>query len=75
MAEKRKKLQLRDYVGRKVRTLRELRNSLCSIPKGTVCTVTSTWRSGVMLRGEACRKCGVEVYIAQVHRDAVELVS
>ncbi len=63
----------RDWVGRKVRTRRELRNGYVTIPVGTVCTVTYN-HSGLSLSTDACGACGVQCHIAKVPEHGVELL-
>ena len=60
--------------GKQVRTRRELRNGLGIIAAGTVCTVSTTWRSGVNLDGPECTCCHVQIHIRRVDRDDVELL-
>ena len=63
----------RDWVGLKVRTLRELRNGQHWIPTGTIFTVESGHRKAFLV-SEPCPACGVRVYITQVGWDAIEVV-
>jgi len=69
-----KKMLIRDYIGRRVKSKRSLRNGYGGMPAGTVYTVEGTWRSGFSLRAEACAHCGFRFSVSHVHRDAVELV-
>lgn len=59
--------------GRKVRTLKELRNTHCAIPAGTVCTITRKG-SGFNIQGEPCPECRVRVCISGVNPLDVELL-
>lgn len=63
----------RDWVGRKVRTRRELRNGMGVIPAGTVAIVTYN-RSGLSLSTDPCGSCGVRVLINRVPEHDVELL-
>lgn len=63
----------RDWVGRKVRTRRELRNGMGIIPAGTVVTVTSN-HSGLSLSTDSCGSCGVRVLISKVPERDVDLL-
>ena len=63
----------RDWIGRKVRTLRELRNYWGMIPAGTVCAVDDN-HSGLRLATEPCDHCGVKIYISRVPESDVELL-
>lgn len=63
----------RDWVGRRVRTKRDLRNGNLFIPKSTVCTVTYN-HSGLSLETAGCSECGVRVYITKVPECDVELL-
>ncbi len=68
-----KRTTCRELKGRKVRTLRELRNSWCVIPKGTICTITHK-SGGLEIESEACPDCGVKVCISKVQPTSVELL-
>lgn len=58
---------LRNAVGRKVRTLRELRNGNMVVPADTVVTVTSgTGWERLNIRAPACPGCGVAVLMSRV---------
>lgn len=60
--------------GKKVKTLAPLRNGVGVIPKGAICIVAGTWRSGVSLDSPKCDHCGVSIYISKVHRSNVMIV-
>lgn len=64
----------RDWVGRQVRTLRELRNGNENIRVGTVLTVKEN-RGGLHLVSERCPHCGVSVYIRGVPEWHVQLLA
>jgi len=64
---------MRDWVGRTVRTRRELRSGMLAIPKGTVATVTYN-RAGLTLSTEPCGHCGVGIYITKVPLGDVDLL-
>lgn len=63
----------RDWVGRMVRTKRELRNGNMTVSAGTVAKVTQYYR-GLRLESEPCERCGVGVHIARVPEHDVELL-
>lgn len=61
------------FRGKRVRTLRELRNGYTVIPKGAVLTITRK-SSGFLLEGDPCEHCGVRIRISKVSPCEVELV-
>jgi len=63
----------RDWVGRKVKTLRELRNGNTLVPAGTVMEVSRN-HSGLWLMTDGCSHCGVRVFITKVPMSDVELM-
>ena len=63
----------RDWVGRTVRTKRELRNGMMSIPAGTIAEVTYN-RAGLELSTQPCDSCGVRIFIKRVPEHDVELL-
>lgn len=63
----------RDWVGRKVRTKRVLRNGHMEIPAGTVCEVIRNV-AGLWLVNPPCECCGVRVFINKVPESDVELL-
>ena len=63
----------RDYIGRRVRTKRVLRNGNVVISPGTIATVTQYYR-GFRLETEPCEHCGVGVNITQVPEHDVDLL-
>jgi hypothetical protein len=63
----------RDWVGRKVRTTRELINGYVTIPRGTVATVTGN-HGGLSLSTDACATCGVRCHIRKVSEFDVDLL-
>jgi len=64
----------RDWIGRKVRTLVELKNGYVRIPAGTVMTVTYS-RAGLSLESDPCEHCGVRASVNRVSERGVELLS
>lgn len=63
----------RDWVGRRVRVKRELRNGNMVVSPGAIATVTQFYR-GLRLESEPCEHCGVGVSITQVPEHAVDLL-
>jgi hypothetical protein len=63
----------RDWVGRTVRTRRELRNGMITIPAGTIAEVTYN-RAGLELSTTSCESCGVRVFIRGVAEHDVDLL-
>lgn len=57
----------------KVQTTRPLSNGYCEIPVGTICEVTDK-RSGFSLKTDACKTCGVKVFISKVPSEAVKII-
>lgn len=55
-----------------VKTNRVMRNGMIEIPAGTVCSVIDK-RGGFGLKTEACKTCGVSVFIRKIEPEAVEL--
>lgn len=67
---------VRDWAGKRVRTQRELRNGWCSIPEGAIGTIQELrGGTGLTIKLDACRCCGVNVYMTGLHDRDVELVS
>jgi hypothetical protein len=64
---------MRDWVGRIVRTKRELRTSAQTVPAGTLCEVTYN-RSGLTLTTTPCGHCGVSVRVRGVSLSSVTLM-
>lgn len=64
---------MRDLVGRKVRTLRDMRNSLIIMPAGTECTVTSA-NTHISIEGPPCAHCNVRSLMRRISRLDVELL-
>ena len=62
-----------DWLGRKVKTRVDMRNGYSDIPTGTVLTVTYV-RSGLTLQSDACKCCGVSLYIRGVEARDVQLL-
>lgn len=63
----------RDWVGRRVRTRRELRSGMMQIPADTILTVESN-RSGLTLSTQPCEHCGVRIFVRRVPESDVELL-
>lgn len=64
---------MRDAIGMKVRTLREMRNGFMIIPAGTVATITSGYRwERLEIEGQPCTCCGVRVLVSCVSKGALE---
>jgi hypothetical protein len=64
---------MRDWVGRTVRTRRELRTGQVTVPTGTVATVSHAY-GGLMLLGKPCEHCGIRLRMRRVPLDAVDLL-
>jgi len=63
----------KSFMGRKVRTLVKMQNSLLVIPEGSTCKITRKF-GGFNLIADPCEHCGVQIRITRVpHRD-VELI-
>jgi len=62
-----------DWVGLRVRTLREMHTMAITIPAGTAMTVSSTC-PGLNLQTDACPTCGVRMFVARVHSSDVEVI-
>jgi hypothetical protein len=56
-----------------VRTTRVLSNGNIEVPVGTICRIFDK-RGGFNLKTEACKTCGVSVYITHVRPEDVEVV-
>lgn len=63
----------RDWRGRLVRTLKEMRNGWGVIPAGTVLTVDEN-RAGLRLSGESCATCGMQPTINRVREHDITLL-
>lgn len=63
----------RDWVGRKVKSLRPLKNGLYRIPEGTLFTVYRNF-SGLHLEADPCPHCGVNLFIRGVRESDVVLI-
>lgn len=64
----------RDWIGRKVRTLVELRSGIATIPLGAILEVYGN-RGGLFLRSDACPHCGVMVHVRGVPEWDVEVLT
>lgn len=67
------KMNQHQLVGRKVKTLSDLGNSLAILPKGAICTIKYAHR-GLELISDPCPCCGVSIVISGVKRNEVELI-
>lgn len=56
----------RDYVGKTVRTKRPMRNSMVTIPAGTIAAVKYRPRTGADLESKPCSCCGLSANISRV---------
>ncbi len=63
----------KQFRGRQVRTLVQLKNGWAEIPAGTLATIIRK-RKGFVLETVACPHCGVKVYISHVGPARVDLV-
>lgn len=63
----------RDWVGKRVRTVRTMRNGVSALPAGAMATVESYSR-GAILKLDRCECCGVAPYISRVPGDWFEFV-
>lgn len=61
------------FKGKKVISLRKLRNGWSELPAGTVFTIEDK-SGGFSLQSDPCKCCGVRVYIRKVHPSAVDIV-
>jgi len=63
----------RDYPGLRVQTLRELKTGFCSVPEGSLATITYC-HGGANLTVDPCPSCGVKVYVRKVPLSALALL-
>jgi hypothetical protein len=61
------------FMGKKVRTLIQMRNGYMVIPEGTTCEITRKYQ-GFNLTSEPCKCCGVRISINRVPYRDVELI-
>ncbi len=67
---------VRDWVGKRVKTVREMSNGWCTIASGTICTVDSvSGGTGLSLVSDPCSCCGVKVRISRIHATDVEVIA
>jgi hypothetical protein len=64
----------RDFIGRTVRTRRQMQNAHMSIPAGTVLQVDDRPRTGARLKSAPCQYCGVSIFISRVEDRDFEFV-
>ena len=62
------------WKGRKVRSLRDMRNGYAELPAGTIFTITGKYK-GFSLVSDPCATCGVKIHIGRVSGASLELVS
>lgn len=62
-----------DYLGLLVRSKTQLTNGWASLPSGKILTVTG-WSRGLGLKSEPCPCCGIQLSIARVDIDQVEVL-
>lgn len=68
-----KNLTAKEWSGRRVRSLVELRNGWATLPAGTEFTVVNKFK-GLEIRSDPCAHCGVQVGITKVHYGRLELL-
>ena len=64
----------RDYTGKRVRTLRELRNGWGIIPAGSLAVIDHQSPKGSSLIFEACNCCAVKPIISAISAGDIEFV-
>lgn len=64
----------RDYAGKNVRILRDVRNGFGTIKAGSIAIVTSQSPKGSNLRFISCTACGSTPSISQIKHDDIEFV-
>ena len=71
-----RKMRVKDMEGLRGRTVRDLKNGLVTVPKGSDATVSSaTPRWGLSLNFDGCKTCGVCPYMSKVAtRDVMIIV-
>lgn len=62
-----------DWKGKRVRSVRKLRNGFGEMPVGTIYKLHSAL-GGLSLSSEPCKCCGIEQFIRRVHPRDVEVV-
>lgn len=64
-----------DWKGLRVRTTRALSNGIADLPEGSFATVTQAPHgTGLHLKFDRCKGCGVSLYMSRVRADDVEVV-
>lgn len=56
-----------DWIGRRVRTTRPLKNGYMEIPEGTICEIGDKFGK-FRLKTEPCSHCGVAIFINGIDR-------
>jgi hypothetical protein len=64
----------RDYIGKMVRTKRDMRNQMVAIRKGTIAIVKWRPRTGAELTTDPCACCGLMANISGVQDHDIEFV-
>lgn len=64
----------RDYVGRRVRTTKMLRNGYAELPAGSLAVVVEQSKKGSSLRFDRCTCCGVSIFMTGIGADVIEFV-
>jgi len=55
----------RVWLGKRIKTLREIQNGAMIIPEGTMCEINRKYK-GFSLITEPCKCCGVKIFITRV---------
>jgi len=63
----------RDWVGKLVRTKREMRNGVAAVKAGTLCEVTSG-HNGASIQTIECPCCGISIYLTQVDWNSLDFL-
>lgn len=67
---------IRDWEGKQVKTIRELRNASLVIPVGTFANVVrARGGTGLHIESQPCECCGVQIRITEVSHTDVELTA
>lgn len=70
------KMRIKDMTGLRVRTVRELRNSMAIVPAGSEAKVSSAApRWGLGLDFEPCKTCGIQVHMVKVPPKDVKVMT
>jgi len=63
-----------DWIGRRVRLLRDIRTTVSTIPRGATGRVTAA-RSGISVDFDACPHCGVGARVRDLAAHDVEVIA